>query len=101
MRMLMMVEFPTPHFNLAVRDGSVGKKLDHILEQIRPEAVYFTEEERRRGALLIVNLESPAQIPALSEPWFLTFNAEVRFRIVMTHDDLRRSELDLLGKRWS
>ncbi|BCS56019.1 panthothenate synthetase [Geobacter sp. SVR] len=101
MRMLMTVELPTAHFNVAVKDGTAGRKLERILEQLRPEAVYFTEQDGRRSAIMIVNLENPAQIPALAEPWFLTFNAEVRFSIAMTPDELRRSELDALGREWS
>ena len=100
MRMLMNVTFPHELFNLAVRDGSVGGKVGRILEQLKPEAVYFTEQDGRRGAFLIVNLESPSQVPALAEPWFLAFNADVKFRIVMSPEDLKMAGLEELGKKW-
>ena len=38
--------------------------------------------------------------PALAEPWFLTFGAEVEFRVVMLPDDLKKAGLDELGKKW-
>ncbi|MGH8580756.1 MAG: panthothenate synthetase, partial [Gammaproteobacteria bacterium] len=52
-------------------------------------------------AVLIVDLSDPSKIPALAEPWFLTFQADVEFRIVMSPDDLKRAALDDLGKKWS
>ena len=100
MRMLMNVIFPHEEFNEAVRDASVGGKVGRILEQIKPETVFFTEQNGRRGAFLIVNLDTPSQVPALAEPWFLTFNADVTFRIVMSPEDLKMAGLEELGKKW-
>jgi hypothetical protein len=75
---------------------TAGSKLSRILEAIKPEAVYFTEQNGQRGAVLIVD-----KIPALAEPWFLTFQADVEFRVVMSPDDLKRAGLGELGKQWS
>ena len=97
----MNVKIPHHQFNAAVRDGSVGAKLNRILEAIKPEAVYFTEQDGQRGAVLVVDLPDSSKIPALAEPWFLTFEADVEFRIAMTPDDLKKSGLEELGKQWS
>jgi hypothetical protein len=48
--------------------------------------------------MLIVDLPDPSKIPALAEPWFLTFEADVEFQVVMS---LKRAGLDELGKQWS
>jgi hypothetical protein len=101
MRMLMHVQFPPEPFNTAVRDGSVGPKIQKILAAIKPEATYFTEQNGRRGGTLVVNLNDSSDIPKLAEPWFLTFNAEVQFRIAMTPEDLGRADLSSLGKTWA
>ena len=101
MRMLMDVILPVKKFNEAVRDGTAGEKLGRILEETKPEAVYFTERQGRRGATLIVDVKEPSQVPALAEPWFLLFNAEVHFRIVMSPDDLQNAGLDELAKKWA
>ncbi|HVA01890.1 MAG TPA: panthothenate synthetase [Terriglobia bacterium] len=101
MRMLLQVKFCTDTFNAAVRDGSLGQKMHRILEDTKPEAVYFTEIDGRRGAILIVNLEDPSKVPALAEPWFLQFNAECSFHIVMTPDVLAKAGLEALGKKWA
>ena len=101
MRMLLQVKLPLESFNAAVRDGSIGKKIQRILEDTKPEAVYFTEIDGHRGAILIVNLEDPSKVPALAEPWFLQFNAECSFRIVMTPDVLAKAGLEAIGKKWA
>ncbi len=101
MKMLLQVKFPHEAFNAAVRDGSVGKKMQRILEEIKPEAVYFTEMEGTRGAILIVDLEDPSKVPSIAEPFFLQFNADCKFRIVMTPDVLAKAGLEELGKKWA
>ena len=101
MKMLLNISIPHAPFNAAVRDGTAGPKLNRILEAIKPEAAYFTEQNSGRGAILIVDLPDASKIPALAEPWLLTFQADVQFRVVMTPDDLRKAGLENLGKQWS
>lgn len=101
MRMLLHVKIPHQEFNAAVRDGSVGAKLNRILEETRPELTYFTERGGRRGVVMIVNLDDPSEIPTYAEPWFLSFNADVEFHVAMTPEDLGRAGLDALGRKWA
>ena len=101
MKMLLHVRLPHKEFNEAVRAGTAGSKLNRILEETRPEAVYFTEYDGRRGAVMIVDVADPSKIPTFAEPWFLTFNADVQFHAVMTPEDLKRAGLDALGKKWA
>jgi len=99
--MLMHVKLPHDEFNDAVREGDAGKMVDKILEEAAPEAVYFTEYEGQRGAILIIDVNDPSEFPRYSEPWFLGFNADVEFHIAMTPDDLKSARLDKLGKKWA
>ncbi|MGB8031574.1 MAG: panthothenate synthetase [Terracidiphilus sp.] len=100
MRMMMQVEMPLEPFNTAVRNGTAGPTMKKILDDAKPEAAYFGERDGRRGGILIVNLESPSDVPRLAEPWFLNFNAEVKFRVVMSPEDLAKADLVALGKKW-
>jgi hypothetical protein len=100
MRMLMHAKIPHAKFNAAVKDGTVGQKIQRILEESKPEAVYFTEYDGHRGVILIVNVDNPSKVPGLSEPWFLLFDADVQFHIVMSLDELGRAGLDVLAKKW-
>lgn len=100
MRILLNVKFPHRPFNDAVKDGTAGSKLNRILEALKPEAAYFTEMDGHRGVVMVVDLADPSKIPALAEPWFLTFSAEVEFRVVMSPEDLKKAGLDEMGKKW-
>ena len=101
MRMLLQVDFPIEPFNTAVKAGTVGSKIKRILDDLKPEAIYFTEQQGHRGAIMVVNLERPSDVPKLAEPWFLAFNADCQFRIAMTPEDLGKASLEGLGKKWA
>lgn len=100
MRTLLHVKFPHEPFNSAVRNGTAGQIIQRILADAKPEAVYFTEFDGRRGGIIIVDVADASKIPALAEPWFLSFHADVSFHMVMTPEDLGRSGLDTIGKNW-
>lgn len=100
MRMLMNVRLPLEPFNTLVREGTAGEVLASILSEIRPEAVYFTEQQGGRSAILIVDVKDPASVPALAEPFFLKLDARCELHIVMSQEDLGKAGLDDLGRRW-
>jgi len=100
MRMMMLVQLPIEPFNSAVRNGTIAATMKKILDAIKPEGVWFTERNGKRGGVMIVNVDSPSDVPRLAEPWFLAFNAEVEFRICMTPEDLGRANVDAIGKQW-
>ena len=83
-----------------MRDGTAGERIGKILDDLKPEAVYFTEQGGQRGGILIIDVALPSDVPRIAEPFFLTFNAEVRFHVCMSPDDLAKAGLDELGKKW-
>ena len=101
MRILVHAVFPLEPFNTYVRDGSIGAKMKRILDDLKPEAAYFTEFDGRRSAVLIVQMSDSSQIPSIAEPWFLTFNAECHFHPAMVPEDLAKADLATLGKKWA
>ncbi len=100
MKMLMNVHIPHEPFNTLVRNGSVGEIIQSIIEAIKPEVLYFTEQHGTRGAVAIINVEQSSQIPFYAEPFFLNFEADVEFRIAMSPDDLGNAGLNTLGEKW-
>jgi len=100
MRMLLTVRFPAEPFNTLVRKGEAGTILQSIVEDLTPETVYFTDEQGQRAAILVVDLASPSDVPRMAEPFFLKFNADCHFKVVMSGEDLARAGLDALGKKW-
>ena len=101
MRMILDITIPHEPFNSLLRKGVAGKKLEEILAALKPEAIYFSEHEGKRGAIAVVDMADPSKIPALAEPWFLTFNADVRFRVAMTPADLKKAGLEAVAKKWA
>jgi len=83
-----------------VKNGTAAQKIKQIMDETKPEAVYFTEQNGQRGAVMVVNLEDPSRIPFYAEPWFLNFEADVELRVVMRPEDLAKAGLEDLGKKW-
>ena len=100
MKMLLTVEIPHEPFNSLVRSGKVGEIMAHILETIKPEVAYFTEQGGKRGGVFIINLNNPSEVPSFAEPFFLHFQADCKFRIAMTPEDLQKAGLEKIGKMW-
>jgi hypothetical protein len=100
MRMLMNVRFPHEPFNTLVIEGKVGEIMRRILDDLKPESIFFTEQSGTRGAVAIIDVENSSRIPFFAEPFFLNFNADCEFRIAMSPEDLGKAGLDELGKKW-
>ena len=100
MRVLFHAVMPHEPFNSYVKDGSAGGKMKKLLDELKPEAAYFTEVDGRRSAVLIVHLNDASQIPGIAEPWFLTFNADCHFHPVMVPEDLAKADLGSIGAKW-
>ncbi len=101
MRMLVNIYFPLEPFNTLVRNGTAGEVLGRILDDIKPESIYFSEQHGKRGAIMIVDVPEPSSVPAIAEPWFLSFEASCEFRIAMTPDDLMKAGLDKIAQKWN
>jgi hypothetical protein len=72
-----------------IKEGRIGEAMEPILEDLQPEAAYFTDVEGTRGGFLVVNMEDASQIPAMTEPLLLGLGATVHMQPVMTPEDLR------------
>ncbi|WP_172148327.1 MULTISPECIES: panthothenate synthetase [Pseudomonas] len=101
MKMLLTAEFPHEPFNTLVRTGKAGEVIARILETIKPEAAYFTEQDGKRGGIFVIDVQEPSDVPAFAEPFFLNFQADCKFRIAMSPDDLQKAGLQELGKKWA
>jgi hypothetical protein len=91
MRCMMKVSICTEAGNSAAADGTMGKTIGSILEELKPEAAYFADDDGKRTGFLFFDLTDPSQIPAVAEPWFLAFNAHIELHPVMNLDDLKKA----------
>jgi len=72
-----------------IKEGRMGETMESILEELQPEAAYFTDVEGTRGGFLVVNMEDASQIPAMVEPLLLGVGATIHMQPAMTPEDLR------------
>ncbi len=101
MKMLVNIVLPIEPFNSKVKDGTAGETIGRIINEIKPESIYFTNQNGGRGAVMVVEVRDASQIPSISEPWFLNFNSTCDFKIAMTPDDLQKANLSKLAQKWN
>jgi hypothetical protein len=89
MRMMMRVTFPVDTGNAAIANGTFGSTIQKYMAELKPEAAYFVAENGTRTAYFFVNMTESSQLPAMCEPAFLTFDAEVEITPAMNLDDLK------------
>ncbi len=91
MRVLLKVNLPVEAGNAAAKAGKLGSTIQSILADLKPEAVYFTDDKGQRTGYLFLDLADASQIPAICEPWMMAFNAAIELHPVMAPDDLAKA----------
>jgi len=91
MRFLLKVNIPVESGNSAAKAGKLGETIQSILADLKPEAVYFTDNNGQRTGFIFLDMQEASQIPAITEPWFLAFNASIELHPVMIPDDLAKA----------
>ena len=89
MRFMVTASWPVAAGNAAARAGTMGETIQAILEDIKPEAVYFAAMDGNRTTIMIIDLASASDLPRVAEPWFLAFDASIDATPLMTPEDLK------------
>ncbi len=64
MRCLLKVSIPVETGNVTIGDGTLPKTIESILDELKPEAAYFAEENGKRTGFVFFDLKDTSQIPA-------------------------------------
>lgn len=91
MKFLIEVRIPTDVGNEDIRDGVLLQELGEYLEMIKPDAVYYTLRAGGRCILLIVDIETADRISSIAEPFWLNWEAEVRFIPLITAEEFEKA----------
>jgi len=92
MRFLLKVNIPVEPGNKAAKAGKLSATIKSILADLKPEAVYFSDDKGQRTGYLFFEMTDASQIPSVCEPWFLAFHAAIEIHPVMVPDDLAKAE---------
>ena len=91
MRFLMRATIPVDAGNALVHSPDWSKKMDEIMGDIKPETVYFCVENGQRTIYLVVNIQENHELPALLEPLWNAFEADVELIPAMTQEDFAKA----------
>ncbi len=97
MRVLLKVSMDTEKANEAIQNGTLPKLIEASLEQIKPEAAYFTSENGQRTAYMVFDMQDSSQMPVISEPFFMHLGAKITYTPVMNYEDVQKG-LSQLGR---
>ena len=89
MRCLFKMSWPVEVGNAAAKEGFSA--VQQILEEQKPEAIYFIAAGGRRTGIMIINMDDVSQLPAIAEPWFLAMNASIEVTPAMVPEDLQKA----------
>ncbi len=89
MRVLLTFSINSEKGDQLIKEGRLGETMGSILEDLKPEAAYFTVVEGTRGGFLVVDMEDASQMPTLTEPLLLGLGATIQMQPVMTPEDMQ------------
>jgi hypothetical protein len=99
MHMMLRVTMPTDKGNAVIEDGSLAKLIENTMKQTQAEAAYFTTMNGKRSALFFFDMKDASEIPAIAEPLFVAFHAEIELSPVMNVAELQKGLAGLMASK--
>jgi Domain of unknown function (DUF3303) len=91
MRFMITCRIAVEKANELAKTGSLHSTIHSILEELKPEAAYFSDIEGARVGYIVVNIDDASQIAAMVEPLFLRLGAAIQVHRVMSPEELGKA----------
>jgi len=90
-RMMLKVQIPPEGGNRAISAGKQGAIFEALINRIKPEAVYFTQEDGLRTVYFVYTIHETMDFAAIHEPLIQGFGARVYDMPALTWDELKNA----------
>jgi hypothetical protein len=87
MRMLLKVQVPADGGS-QIPEDEWPNKLKQIMEQLKPEAAYFSPQDGMRTMMIFFDMQEVSMMPVVTKPLFEELDAKVTLSPAMNLDDL-------------
>jgi len=91
MRFLISARVPTQKTNALIQEGGFPQTFQSIMEDLQPEAAYFTAMDGARGAYFVVNVDEPSEMASKTETLLQGLGAEIQIQFVWTPEDVQEA----------
>jgi hypothetical protein len=89
MRLLLTVQMETEKANAAISENTLPEVITTALGRVKPEAVYFGANDGMRTGFIVLDLQEPADLPSVCEPFFQKLGAKISITPVMNLEDIQ------------
>ncbi|WP_434589862.1 hypothetical protein [Streptomyces sp. A5-4] len=97
MRVMLRACLDTKISNEAIKNGTLPKVMETMIQRLKPEAAYFGPTEGGRSCTFVFDMQDSSQMPTIAEPLFQELGARIEIHPVMNPDDLRKGLAALQG----
>ncbi|MFA3917808.1 hypothetical protein [Ruegeria hyattellae] len=91
MRLMLKFTIPVEKGNQVEKDGTLGKAIANLVQEVKAEASYFALEDGKRMGIVIFEESDQARMPVINEPLFAALDAAIEIQPVLTAEDLQRA----------
>jgi len=95
MRFMVKCTMPGEIANPLIKSGMLFKQLMKYVNDVKPEAVYFTPSDGQRTIYFVLDMPSIDKMALVTEPPWLDWGADLSMTPVMTLADLEKSGQDM------
>ena len=90
MRCMVKFWIPGSEGNALVQTGKIGKVFKSLMDDYKPETVYFFPDEGVRSGFMILNVREQSEFIKIAESFWFGLRAEITVTPVMNGEDLEK-----------